>query len=61
MKGYKINPDMEYVQKIINGLQRKNGHCPCKVGELEENLCPCNEFINTGVCHCKLFLPIENK
>ena len=61
MKGYKINPDMEYVQKIINGLQRKNGHCPCKVGELEENLCPCNEFISTGVCHCKLFLPIENK
>lgn len=61
MKGYRINPDMDYVMKIITGLQKKDGHCPCKIGQAEENLCPCDEFVSTGVCHCKLFLPKENK
>jgi len=60
MNGYRINPDTEYVKKILEGLQRKNGHCPCKVGELEKNLCPCHEFIETKVCHCKLFVPKED-
>lgn len=61
MNGYRINPDMEYVNKIINGLAKKNGHCPCKPGELEKNLCPCDEFVGTGVCHCKLFIPKKDK
>lgn len=59
MEGYRLNPDMEYVNRIIKGLAKKDGHCPCKVGNLEENLCPCNEFVSTGVCHCKLFIPKE--
>ena len=59
MKGYKINSDMEYVQKIINGLQRKNGHCPCRVNVDETTLCPCDEFIKTGVCKCKLYISFE--
>lgn len=60
MNGYRINPDIEYVKKIINGLEKKDGHCPCKIGTLEKNLCPCNEFVETGVCHCKLFIPNDN-
>ena len=39
MKGFRINPDTEYVKKIINGLEKKNGHwqipidaqCPKKI------------------------------
>lgn len=61
MRGYRINPDMDYVMKIITGLQKKDGHCPCKIGQAEEILCPCDEFIQTGVCHCKLFIPKEEK
>lgn len=59
MKGYRINPDKNFVLKIIEGTERKNGHCPCKIKEIEENLCPCDEFISSGVCKCKLFIPIE--
>ena len=56
---YKCGFPLTQYNKIINGLMKKNGHCPCKVGELEKNLCPCNEFIETKVCHCKLFIPEE--
>lgn len=59
MKGYKLNPDKEYVNKIIEGIHRKNGHCPCRVIVDETTLCPCDEFIRDGICKCKLFIKEE--
>ena len=61
MKKYRINPDKKYVDIIIDGLLKKDGHCPCRVNVDETRLCPCDEFIKTGVCKCKLFIPIDNK
>ena len=61
MKGYKLNPDKEYVAKIIEGIYRKNGHCPCRVNEDETTLCPCDEFISTEFCGCKLYVKEEKK
>ena len=29
MKGFKLNPDTKYVDIIIKGIQKKDGHCPC--------------------------------
>ena len=31
MKGYILNPDKKYVEKIIEGIYRKDGHCPCRI------------------------------
>ena len=59
MKGYRINPDKEYVAKIIDGLQKKDGHCPCRFVQDETTLCPCDEFVKTGVCKCRLFIKKE--
>lgn len=59
MKNYRINPDKKYVNIILEGLQKKNGHCPCRLDVNDSTLCPCDEFVNTGVCKCKLFIPIE--
>ena len=59
MEGYIINPDKEYAQRIIDGIYKKNGHCPCRVTQDETTLCPCDEFISTGVCRCKLFIKKE--
>lgn len=61
MKGYRINPDRKYVEGIIEGLYRKDGHCPCRVNKDETTYCPCDEFIQTGDCKCKLFIPYETK
>lgn len=57
MKGFRINPDRKYVNIILEGLQKKEGHCPCRVNMDETTLCPCDEFISTGICKCKLYIP----
>lgn len=60
MKGFRLNKDKEYVQKIMEGIERKDGHCPCRINVDDTTLCPCDEFVTKGICKCKLFIPIEN-
>ena len=59
MKGYRLNPDRKYVDKIITGTLKKEGHCPCRLVADETTLCPCDKFVKEGICCCKLFIPIE--
>ncbi len=59
MKGYRLNPDKEYVEKIMEGIRRKDGHCPCRVKVDETTLCPCDEFVGEGICKCNLFVKEE--
>lgn len=56
MKGFRINPDKKYVDIIITGLEKKNGHCPCRLEINDSTLCPCDEFISDGICKCKLYI-----
>ena len=56
MRGYRINEDKKYVLGILEGLYRKNGHCPCRVNVDETTLCPCDEFVSEGICKCNLFV-----
>lgn len=58
MKNYRINPDKKYVSVIMEGLQKKNGHCPCRVNVDDTTLCPCDEFVQEGICKCKLYIPM---
>ena len=60
MKNFRINPDKKYVSIIMEGLQKKDGHCPCRVNVDDSTLCPCDEFVNDKICKCKLYIPIEN-
>ncbi len=59
MKGFRINEDSEHVAKIISGLSKKDGHCPCRINKDETTLCPCDEFIEDNICKCNLF--VSNK
>ncbi len=61
MKGYRINPNKDFVLRIVEGLMRKDGHCPCRKLADDTTLCPCDEFIETGTCKCGLFVPIEEE
>ncbi len=56
MKGYVMNPDKEYTSKIIEGILKKDGHCPCRVNVDESTLCPCDEFVEKHICKCNLFV-----
>ena len=61
MKGYKLNPDKEYVMKIVEGIYRKDGHCPCRLQVDDTTLCPCNQFVSEGICKCNLFVSINDQ
>ncbi len=61
MKGFRLNPDKKYVSIIMEGLQKKDGHCPCRVNADDSTLCPCDEFIKDKICKCKLYVPIEDE
>ena len=62
MKGYELNPDKEYVQKIIEGIYRKDGHCPCRLNVIEgiyrkDGHCPCRLNVDdTTLCPCDEFV-----
>lgn len=56
VKIFKLNEDKEYVERIRKGLEKKNGHCPCKIQQTYDTICPCKEFLDKGDCACKLYV-----
>ena len=60
MKGFRLNPDKKYVSIIMEGLQKKDGLCPCRVNVDDTTLCPCEEFIKDKICKCKLYVSINS-
>lgn len=67
---YKLNPDTEIVDMIVNGLLMRKvefgyAYCPCRLvtGDTERDkkiICPCvyhvEEIERDGECHCNLFV-----
>ncbi len=58
----RLNEDAELVAKIKEGLQKKDGYCPCRLQKTEDNKCMCREFRDQiadpnfeGYCHCLLY------
>lgn len=57
-----LNPDEKIVKALKEGLEKKDGYCPCKIPRTEENKCICKEFREQikdpdfeGFCHCMLY------
>ena len=61
MKNFRLNKDREYVDRIITGIFKKDGHCPCRLNVDDTTLCPCDEFIKDGICKCRLFVKLEDR
>ena len=58
----RFNENKELVEKIREGLKKKDGYCPCRVEKKDENICMCQEFRDQiadenyeGYCHCMLY------
>ncbi len=58
----RYNEDRAVVEKIREGLRKKEGYCPCRLPRTEDNLCMCREFREQiadpefeGYCHCRLY------
>ena len=57
-----LNSDKELVAVILKGLEKKGGYCPCRLQNIEDNICICKEFREQiadpdfeGYCHCRLY------
>lgn len=62
MAKIKLNPDVELVKTLREGLIRNDGYCPCYVEHTPERKCMCEEFKAQiadpdfeGYCHCQLY------
>ncbi len=58
----RLNEDRAVVETIREGLKKKGGYCPCRLGQKPEYKCMCEEFRAQlkdpdfeGYCHCMLF------
>lgn len=58
----RLNENAEIVKTIREGLAKKGGYCPCKVGTDADIKCICKEFREQiadpnfeGYCHCQLY------
>ena len=58
----RFNENEKIVNAIMEGLKKKNGHCPCKLETSEDTKCMCKEFREQiadiefeGYCHCMLY------
>lgn len=64
----RLNEDTELVKAVKEGLKKKNGFCPCRTEQTEENKCMCKEFREQiadpdfeGYCHCMLYYKSKDK
>ena len=57
----RFNPDFDHCKKILAALEKKSGHCPCRIDVSPATVCMCEDFIrqmqeeSSGHCHCNLF------
>ena len=40
-----LNEDAQVVAMIREGLQKKDGYCPCRLEQTEDTKCICKEFL----------------
>ena len=59
MKGFKLNK--EKALKLIELIDKCNGHCPCAITKDETTLCPCDNFINNKECICGMYKKVEDE
>ena len=57
-----LNPNEEIVKIVKEGLERRNGYCPCRREMNDDTKCMCKEFRDQiadpnfeGFCHCMLY------
>lgn len=58
----RLNEDKSIVEKIKQGLAKKDGYCPCRLEKTPDTKCMCKEFRDQiadpdfeGYCHCMLY------
>ena len=53
-----LNPDGLFVKGLKKRIKDNNGYCPCKIGKISTNKCPCDDYTKGGYCECGMFINI---
>lgn len=55
--------DKEHAAEVRAALSKNDGYCPCKLEHIPENLCMCQDFLETvpagQYCGCGLYFKKE--
>jgi ferredoxin-thioredoxin reductase catalytic subunit len=69
-----LNPNEQYIEKMLESLSNNDGYCPCQIEKTENSKCPysknflpkistnkvlCKNSVATGRCHCLLYIEKE--
>jgi ferredoxin-thioredoxin reductase catalytic subunit len=60
VKGLKLNPDKDIVKAVKERLKITGGYCPCIPEQTTDTKCICKDARENGICHCSLFVPVDN-
>lgn len=61
-EGWKLNPNSKVVNAILKQIDANDGECPCvNPGKTrEDRMCPCKEYRENDICHCGLYVKIND-
>lgn len=60
-QGWKLNDNDKVINSILSRCELNNGECPCSNPGVihEDRLCPCKEYRENNICHCNLYVKIN--
>ena len=58
-EGWILNPNDKVVNGILKMVENNNGECPCQNNSIDKH-CPCSDYREKNLCHCGLYLKVEN-
>lgn len=61
--GFILNPNEKVVNRILKGLERNGGRCPChnKYSGTDDDICPCKAYREEDNCCCTLYVKNKKK
>lgn len=59
-EGWKINENQKRVNSILTLIENNSGNCICYNTSIDKH-CPCTDYRENNVCHCGLYVKIDNK
>lgn len=58
-EGWTLNSDDKVVNAVLKRCERNNGECPCH-NDSADRRCPCSDYRENDICHCGLYVRIDN-
>lgn len=58
-RNWVLNPNDNIVNAVMKRIENNNGECPCHNESVDKH-CPCSDYREKDMCHCGLYLKLQN-